>query len=436
VTAASGVRLRTILLTEALERFAFVGMQSLLVLYLVNFLLQPDRLQSAWGLAPLGQALGLQGQPLAAAIVGGFSALAYLTPIGGGILADRWLGHRRALLLGGGLLATGLFLLTVEAAFLPGLALLLSGTGLYKGSIVAELSMVYPAEDPRRADAFQLFFIAVALASIAAPLVIGTLGERVGWSAGFAAAGMAMTLAVIVYWQGTSDQVRARPAAAATTPDAGDKRRVISLLLLVPPVALVVQPNFQISNAYLVWGDRSFELHAFGTRLPTSWLLTLDAVIGTAMLLGVTLFWSWWRRHWPEPDEPTKLMLGGGFTMAGTLALVAAAASAHADGGGIGLGWPIAFHALNDIGTALVLPVLMALATRLAPTAWKATVASGYFFALFLGGLLAGWIGSRFETMTTTGFWWLHAGMAVGGTLGFALFRLTVWEKAEAAPAG
>lgn len=426
-------RLHTILVTEALERFAYVGMQSLLVLYLVNFLLKPDRIGSAWGLAPLARASGLTGQPLAAAIVGGFSALVYLTPIAGGLLADHRLGQRKALLLGGGLLATGHFLLAVEAAFLPGLALLVLGTGFYKGSIVAELNAVHDTVDPRRADAFQLFFIGVALASIAAPLIIGSVGERVGWPAGFVAAGVAMTVAVIIYWRGTVDRPRQQTALAQKSPDAGDRRRVAALLLLVPPIALVVQPNFQMSNAYLVWGDRSFELVAFGTRLPTSWLLTLDAIVGTVMLLGVTLFWRRWRRHHAEPDELTKLVLGAAFTLAGTLALVAAAATADAGGGGIGLGWPIAFHALNDIGMALILPVLMALATRLAPPAWAATVASGYFFALFLGGLLAGWVGTRFETMTIPGFWSLHAVMALAATVWLAVLRARLRARLDGA---
>ena len=203
MSTKAGARLRTILLTEGLERFAFVGMQSLLVLYLVNFLLLPERIDTAWGLVTMGDRLGLQGQPLAAALVGGFSAFVYLTPIAGGFIADRWLGQRRALLTGGVLLALGQFLLALPATLLPGLTLLILGTGFYKGSIAAQLSGVHAADDPRRADAFQLFFITVAVTSIAAPLAIGWLGERVGWPAGFLAAGAAMTLGVVIYWLGT-----------------------------------------------------------------------------------------------------------------------------------------------------------------------------------------------------------------------------------------
>jgi POT family proton-dependent oligopeptide transporter len=428
VNGDSGARLRTILLTEGLERFAFVGMQSLLVLYLVNFLLHPDQIDAVWSLGWLGQVLGLEGQPLAAAIVGGFSALIYLTPIGGGIVTDRWLGQRPALLLGGILLALGHLLLAVEATLLPGLALLIIGTGFFKGSIAAQLGGLHSVDDPRRVDAFQLFFITVALASIAAPLVIGWLGERIGWSAGFGVAGLAMTVAVLIYWRGTADHPPAALPMETATPVSMQKRRIGTLLLLLPLIALIVQPNLQMSNAYLIWADRSFELVVFGARLPTSWLLTLDAIVGTFMLIGVTMFWRWWGLHHPDPDELTKVAIGSCFTLAGTLALVAASASADADGGGIGLGWPIAFHALNDIGMAMVLPVLLALATRLAPDAWQATVAGCYFFALFLGGLLAGLIGSRFESMATTAFWWLHAGLALVAMFGFIGFRMTLWR--------
>ena len=430
MTRLHGPSLRTILLTEALERFAFVGMQSLLVLYLVKFLAQPGRIEAAWPLAPLADGLGLSGQPLAAAVVGGFSALIYLAPVGGGIITDRWLGQRRAVQLGGTLLAAGYFLLALVPAWLPGLALLVAGTGLYKGSIVAQVDRLHAANDPRRADAFQFFFLAVALASIAAPLLIGSLGERVSWSTGFVASGIAMTGAVIVYGRGSAAQPPASAPESPTTEGIGakERQRIAVLLLLLP---MIVQPNFQMSNAYLVWGDRSFALVAFGARLPASWLLTLDAVVGTAMLLGVTLFWRWLRRHRSEPDELTKLIIGGGFTLLGTLALVAAAASADPQGGGIGLGWPIVFHAFNDIGMALILPVLIALATRLAPPGWKATVASLYFLALFAGGVLASWIGTRFSAMSPMDFWWLHAALALAATLGFALTRILLWPSAR-----
>lgn len=430
MTAPRRASLRTILFTEALERFAFVGMQSMLVLYLVKFLLRPGQVEAAWPLVPLARWLGLSGQALAAAIVGSFSALIYLAPVGGGIITDRWLGQRRAVQLGGILLATGYFLLAMAPAWLPGLAFLVVGTGFYKGAITAQVDGLHAANDPRRAEAFQLFFLAVALASIAAPLLIGSLGERIGWSTGFVASGIAMTGAVLMYGRGGTDQsdAPAREDRSVEGMSAGERRRIAVLLLLLP---LIVQPNFQMSNAYLVWGDRSFELVAFGTRFPASWLLTLDAVIGTVMLVAVTLFWRWWRRHRPEPDELTKLIIGGGFTLLGTLALVVAAASADADGSGIELGWPVAFHALNDIGMALILPVLIAFATKLAPAGWKTTVASLYFLALFAGGLLASWLGTRFVSMAPIDFWGLHAGLALVATLGFVLIRVMLWQQAR-----
>jgi POT family proton-dependent oligopeptide transporter len=115
---------------------------------------------------------------------------------------------------------------------------------------------------------FANLFLAVALASIAAPLLIGSLGERVSWSTGFVASGIAMTGAVIVYGRGSAAQPPASAPESPTTEGIGakERQRIAVLLLLLP---MIVQPNFQMSNAYLVWGDRSFALVALAGALGT-----------------------------------------------------------------------------------------------------------------------------------------------------------------------
>ncbi len=286
MTRRHGTALRTILLTEALERFAFVGMQSLPVLYFVKSLAQPGRIEAGWPLAPLANTLGLSGQPLAAAIVGGFSALIYLALVGGGIITDRWLGQRRAVLLGGGLQAAGYFLLALAPAWLPGLLLLVAGTGFYKGSIVAQVGELHAPDDPRRADAFQLFFLVVALVSIAAPLLIGSLGERLSWSAGFVASGIAMVGSVVIYGRAKAVQPEAFAPQSPPADDIGvnERRRIAAVLLLLP---LIVQPNFQMSNAYLVWGDRSFTRFTGMSPADFWWLhaaITLAATLGFVLI--------------------------------------------------------------------------------------------------------------------------------------------------------
>lgn len=423
--------------TEAFERFSFYGMQTLLVLYMVKYLLLPGRIEGVWLLRPV-QVLfgGLEGQPLASAIFGAYAALVYLTPIFGGLIADRLLGRRRTVLLGGIVMALGHFLMAFEPAFLLALLCLIVGTGLFKGNIASQVGGLYDEVDNRRASAFQIFYLGINAGVIASPLIVGTLGEKVGWHWGFGAAGVGMLIGLLIYIIGTRHlpadppiargQRQARPALTAA-----EWRQTLLLLLLLPVMAIAIVPNNQIFNAYLVWGDERFALDFFGTRLPTSWLITLDAVVSVSMLLSVTLFWGWWGKTRREPDEMGKILIGSAFTIAGMLALVAAAASQEADGR-IGMALPVLFHFLNSIGFAHMLPVTLALFARMAPAAINATVIGLYYLAFFAGNALVGWVGGFYSTMAPVHFWLLHAGFAVAAGLAFLLFRLTVWKGVAA----
>jgi proton-dependent oligopeptide transporter, POT family len=167
--------------TEAWERFSYYGMQALLVLYLVNHLLKPENVRNVALFEPLRSLYGgIDGQPLASAIVGTYFALVYLTPILGGFLADRVLGKRRTVLLGAITMAAGHFLMAFEVAFLFALLCLILGSGMFKGNIASQVGSLYKPDDLRRADAFQIFYLGINAGVIAAPLVVGTLGEKIG----------------------------------------------------------------------------------------------------------------------------------------------------------------------------------------------------------------------------------------------------------------
>src|SRR5204862_2512495 len=116
----------------------------------------------------------------------------YLTPILGGVIADRLAGRTRTITAGALLMATGHFLMAFEVSFLAALLCLLLGVGCFKGNIATQVGELYGPDDLRRADAFQIFLLAVNIAVIVAPLVCGTLGEKVGWHYGFGAAGVIM----------------------------------------------------------------------------------------------------------------------------------------------------------------------------------------------------------------------------------------------------
>src|SRR4051795_1637547 len=190
--------------TEGCERFSYYSMQTLLVLYMVNYLLVPGRMENVVGLGWLRAHFypGLEGQPLASAIFGTYAALVYGTPVLGGILADRWLGRTPTMILGGVLMAIGHFLMAIEPAFLLALLCLVLGVGAFKGNIASQVGALYGPNDLRRAMAFQIFYIAINVSVIVAPLISDTLGEKVGWHYGFGCAGIVMVLGVMIFLAG------------------------------------------------------------------------------------------------------------------------------------------------------------------------------------------------------------------------------------------
>jgi POT family proton-dependent oligopeptide transporter len=208
-------------------------------------------------------------------------------------------------------------------------------------------------------------------------------------------------------------------------------RAVIALILLIPVLAVSFVPNNQIFNAYLVWGDQQFDLVFRGKTLPTTWLVTLDSVVSVSFLAVVALFYRWYGKRWREPDEITKIIIGSVFSVAGTLCLFTAAAT-QVPGQKIGLFWPVAFHVLNSIGFAHMLPVSLALFAKYAPKAINATIIGLYYLAFSLAQGLLGWVGGFLETMPTTTFWLLHAGFAAGSGLCFVLFKFVVAHHLEA----
>jgi POT family proton-dependent oligopeptide transporter len=428
--------------TEACERFSYYSMQTLLVLYMVKYLLLPGNVENVIGLEWLRTHFfaGLEGQPLASAIFGTYTSLVYATPILGGIIADKWLGRHRTLVAGGIFMAIGHFLMAFEGSFLLALFSLVIGVGLFKGNIATQVGALYSDTDNRRAMAFQIFYIAINASVIVAPLVSGTLGEKVGWHWGFGTAGVVMVLGLIIYLAGKQwlpvEDVRSAVGSAAAPRakmTSNDWTRTIALLTLIPVMAISLLTNQEIFNAYLVWGDEQFALNFYGTILPTSWLITLDAAVSFSMLVAVPVFWKWWGKSREEPDELGKMIIGSFFTIAGGLCLFMAAFT-QAPGTKIGLAWPFMFHLLNSIGFAHILPVSLALFTKVAPKSITATVVGLYYLAFFAANAIVGYVGGLYSSLPTTTFWLLHVASAVFGLVAFVAFKLLVAKRMEHAP--
>jgi POT family proton-dependent oligopeptide transporter len=421
--------------TEAWERFSFYGMQTLLVLYMTKSLLLPGHVENVGLFAQFRQIYGgLDGQALASAIFGTYAASVYLTPILGGFLADRVLGKRRTVLLGAITMAIGHFLMAFELTFLFALLCLILGSGMFKGNISSQVGSLYAPDDLRRADAFQIFYLGINAGVIASPLIVGTLGEVFGWHYGFGAAGIGMLIGLGIYLAGQKHlptehfAPKAKARIAAPKLERHDWPAVIALLLLIPVLAIAIVPNNQIFNAYLVWGDQQFDLTWRGTRLPTTWLVTLDAVVSVSFLALVAMFYRWYGKHWREPDEITKLIIGSIISVAGVLCLYMAAAT-QGPGEKIGLAWPVAFHVINSIAFAHIFPISLALFSKVAPKAVNATMLGLYFLAFFIGNSLVGWVGGFYETMPTATFWLMHAGFAAFSLAVFVLFKVFIGKR-------
>ena len=190
--------------TEMWERFSYYGMRALLVLYMTKYLLMPDHAGKVLGLAGIKSALEavfgpLDVQPLSSQIYGFYTALVYLTPIFGGLLADRVLGQRRTVVIGATLMAIGHFMMAVEQLFLFALLALILGNGAFKPNISTQVGGLYAPGDHRRDRAYSIFYVGINVGAFLAPLVCGTLGEKAGWHYGFAAAGVGMLIGLAIY---------------------------------------------------------------------------------------------------------------------------------------------------------------------------------------------------------------------------------------------
>jgi len=422
--------------TEACERFSYYSMQTLLVLYMVNYLLLPGHVGKVVGLDWLRgwHYPGLDGQPLSSAIFGDYTSLVYLTPILGGIIADKLTGRRIALIAGALVMALGHFLMAFEGAFLFALLALIVGVGLFKGNIATQVGELYSEQDLRRAMAFQIFYIFINVSVIAAPLISGTLGQKVGWHWGFGCAGVVMVLGLVIYLSGQrwlpadnrpSRRTRAEPREKLSR---NDWTCLIYLLILIPVLAISLLTNQEIFNAYLVWGDQHFNLQFMSYTMPSSWLITLDATLSFSMLVAVALFWKWWSVSRKEPDEITKMIIGSVFTIAGGACLFLAAAS-QPEGGKIGLFWPFMFHLLNSIGFAHILPISLALFTKIAPKQITATVIGLYYLAFFAANKIVGYVGGLYSSLPTTTFWLIHIASAAFGLVAFVLFKIVIGHR-------
>src|SRR5436189_2000716 len=272
--------------TEMWERFSYYGMRALLVLYMVKLLLLPGHAENVIGLTTLRSwfesmtgPLGVQ--PFSSHIYGLYTGLVYLTPVFGGMLADRVLGQHRTIVLGAAMMAIGHFMMAFESLFLLALTMLILGNGAFKPNMSAQVGGLYGRGDPRRDRAYSIFYVGINLGAFLAPLVCGTLGEQLGWHYGFSAAGIGMTIALAIYLYAMPelppDELHQGMAAGIDKKplDRNERRGILALIALFLPTTLFWATYEQQGNTIVLWADdhtnRTINLLFWHGEIPVTW---------------------------------------------------------------------------------------------------------------------------------------------------------------------
>ena len=411
--------LTVLFLTEMWEMFSFFGMRALLVYYMTKRL---DIHQES-----------------ASLIYGAYAAFVYFTPVFGGIVADRWLGKRKAVLLGGTTMALGHFMMASEPLFYPALATIALGNGLFLPSLASQIEGLYRAGDPRSKSAYNVYYVGVNLGAFIAPLICGSLGEAYGWHWGFAAAGVGMLTSLVIYVSG-SRYLPQEPARAVATPSARaplDRMAMRRLGFLVGVAAIVVVfrgAYEQVGNTIALWADEGVDRHVTaGWSIPMTWFQSLDSFVvftATPLLLAR---WSRLAKRGIETPWLQKMAFGAAVVGLSYALLAAVAAWSEAHGTRAHWAWLSGWFVLMTLGELYILPVGLGLFGRMAPEGFRATSIAIWFFAGFFGNLLAGALGTLWSPLPH-GWFFLLIGVvaALAATLLLVLgLRMGSVEKRE-----
>jgi POT family proton-dependent oligopeptide transporter len=422
--------------TEMWERFSYFGMASLLVLYMVKYLLLPGQVEAVLGYRAVKAALEslfgpLDVQPLASQIFGFYTGFAYLTPILGGYLADRVLGQRNTAIIGALLMAIGHFLMAFEALLFIALAFLIFGIGAFKPNVSTQVGSLYGPGDPRRLRAYSIYYVGINIGAFLAPLVAGTLGGEVGWHYGFMASGVGMLIGTAIYaggmrWLPPDELHRTRAAHAPTKPfSEAEWRAIVGLLCVFVLVAFFWATYDQQGNTLLLWcedyTERSINLGFWKGEIPTTWFLALNPLMIFVFTPILLKLWSVERQIGAELSTISKLALGFLCVALGNL-MMAAAAWDLAPSAKASPWWLVGYFTIVTVGELHLAPVGLALISRLAPARVLSLMMGLWLAATFPGDVLGGWLGGFWSTMEKSNFFLMIG--AIAGTAGLAVFAL------------
>ncbi|HXC56812.1 MAG TPA: peptide MFS transporter [Rhizomicrobium sp.] len=416
--------------TEAWERFSFYGMAALLVLYMSQALFLPGHVEHVAGFAAFRRGLEavlghLSPLALASQVYGLYTGLVYFTPVFGGLVADRWLGRRNAVVLGAGLMSAGHLAMAFDASFLLALFLLIVGCGLLKGNISTQVGGLYAEDDGAgRTRGFSIFSIGINVGAVAGPLLCGLLAQLYGWHAGFGLAGVLMLTGLATYLIGyrhLPEASTASPRASAAAPAGAHDGRVVAVLVLA--MALTIFQSiayYQNTNIGLVWINTYVDLDVLGFHVPVAWFNSIDSFVSIVAVPGLFALWRRQAARGREPGEIGKIATGAWLAAGANLLLVAGCLMSRRVSGL----FPVVYDIILGVAFLYYWPTILALVSRAAPARLKATLMGTVFLSLFLSNITVGWLGGFYERMTPAEFWALHAAIAAaGGVLALLLRR-------------
>ena len=397
--------LTILFLTEMWEQFSYFGMRALLVYYMTEQL--------------------LIGQEKSSLIYGAYTSTAFFTPIIGGVISDRWLGKRRAVILGGSIMAAGHFMMTFVPLFYVALATIAIGNGLFLPSLPSQINDLYAPDDPRRTWAYNVYYVGINIGAFLAPLVCGTLGEIYGWHWGFGAAGVGMLAGVVIYaWGGkylpeqgrrsmlphAAERESVQAASASGTGFRHGRSTVLLLLGIGLSVTVFRAAYEQIGNTVALWADVGVDRSTALFEIPMTWFQSLNPLV---VFLGTPLLLAYWKRRAASRRESSSMqkMASGALIVAGAYLLLALAASL-AGGGRASWLWLTAYFVVFTVGELHILPVGLGVFARLAPPTLGATTIASWFLAIFTGSLTAGFVGTLWSRMSHAQFFAILAGIA------------------------
>ncbi len=393
------VGLYVLFFTEMWERFSYYGMRGLLVLYIATSATAND------------PGLGWTTKD-ALWLYGWYTMLVYVMSIPGGIIADKWLGQKKTVMLGGILLVAGHSVLAIpnKIAFFVGLALIILGVGCLKPNISTMVGGLYKQGDIRRDKGFTIFYIGINLGAFLAGIIVGVVASKYGWHYGFGLAGIGMLLGQIVFMWGHKYLVGVGEFIGSKSSDNSEaakkpltkieKDRVVVLLISFLIVIVFWGAFEQAGGLMNVYTDvKVNRVTGFGgpnwlQEIPTAVFQSLNA--GYIIIFGTMIagFWAWAKKSGKESSSIFKMAIGTIIMGLGFVFMMFASKEASSETfGKAAMFWIFMAYLFHTIGELCASPVALSFITKLAPVKYASIMMGIYFACTGFGNKLAGSIG-------------------------------------------